>query len=86
MSNKRDGYATITGPGGQKEFDTMGCIHCGRHWALRASDGPSDPGGFCRLCMHPICPTCVGKECAPFERKLFQYENRQDLFRQMELI
>lgn len=84
----RAGYATIVGPGAPvKEFDTLTCAHCGRAWCVRTSSPSTtaDPGGWCRLCMKPVCPTCAGKECVPFLRRLELYERRQDLFRSMGL-
>lgn len=86
LTPKRAGYATITYSKGVKEFDTCTCCHCGRVWVTRSTEkGQGDPGGWCRLCMKPVCPTCAGKECKPFLRKLDEYEQRQKLFKDIGL-
>jgi hypothetical protein len=83
----RAGYATIVGPGVKTESDTCTCKHCCRVWVTRSSDPAvkGDLGGFCRICMRMICPTCAGKPCFPFEKKLDLYEKRSDLFKKMGL-
>ena len=86
LTHKRAGVATIIGPGVNNEFETCTCNHCNRVWVTRSTvKGNGDPGGFCRLCMKMICPTCVGKSCMPFEKKLKLYESRNDLFKKMGL-
>lgn len=82
-----NGYATITEPGGvTKEFDTLSCCHCNAVFMVKATEiSKPDPGGFCRLCMAPICPQCIGKYCVPFMKRLDLYESRQDLFKKMGL-
>lgn len=43
-----------------------------------------DVGGFCRLCMKPVCGTCCDRgTCVPFEEKLSQYENARSSQRSM---
>lgn len=78
------GYGVITGPGGQKEFDTQTCAHCGRVWVVRSSEGRGDdPGGWCGVCAAMICPTCVGKPCFPLERRIQAIEDRDRFCRQL---
>jgi hypothetical protein len=72
------GYATISDPGvgSLQEFDTVSCIHCGGISMTRSLSGTLEvmvyradgthymmEAGFCRSCMKPICPRCVGKPC-----------------------
>lgn len=79
------GYATIVDPGkGVEEFDTISCIHCGGISMTRSrltnnlevmvfrADGTHymKEAGFCRSCMKPICPRCVGKGCNNRFRRL----------------
>jgi hypothetical protein len=72
---KKTGYATITSPTGLKEFDTCTCKHCGRVWAIKSTEkGQGDLGGWCRTCQGAICPTCVGKDCTPFMKRIKEYE------------
>ncbi len=87
LTPKRAGYGVITGPDGIKEFDTCNCRHCGRAWIVKSNDpnNKADPGGWCMVCNAMICPTCAGKECKPFLRKLEEYEKRQKLFAEMKL-
>jgi len=89
MRTSRDkrGYATVTGPRGVHESDSVTCKHCGRAWWVTSTDPhvKTDPGGWCRLCMAPICATCVDKPCLPLEQRLTQYERRAALFRSMGL-
>lgn len=73
------GYATIIDPafGSVQEFDTVSCIHCGSVSMTKSALGNLEvmvyradgthymkEAGFCRSCMKPICPRCVGKECS----------------------
>ena len=90
ITHRKAGQVTIVGPRQNFEADTATCYHCNRCWVVRSTDRNSksmeaDPGGFCRLCMKMICPTCTGKECVPFEKKLQLYESRKDLFKKMGL-
>lgn len=69
------GYATITGPDGRVELDTLTCGHCNTvilvHDAKTGSRVPPERlGGGCTLCDKPTCPQCTGRGCTPFERKL----------------
>lgn len=84
---RSQGYATITSPdGGMVESDTFTCAHCQRivHVAPRAN--PADVGGLCKVCMGLICPRCVGRRCAPWEKKLQKMEARERFLRSAGVI
>ncbi len=84
MTPKKAGYAVIVGPGYTKEFDTCTCKHCNRVWTVRSTEkGQGDPGGWCNMCMAPICPECAGKPCFPLEERLLLMERRDRLFKEM---
>lgn len=73
---KPGGYATVTGPDGVKERDSITCCHCGAVSFIVPGSGKVR--GFCRMCMKATC----GKErcltvCVPLERKLEVMENRK---------
>lgn len=74
------GYAVIVGPDAPtKEWDTITCAHCNRIVRCR-----TDPGGFCRCCMKPLCGPCADKGvCTPFEARLDAYEKRERFRRQL---
>mgnify|MGYP001563227053 FL=1 len=76
------GYATITGPDGLKELDTLSCCHCGGVSFIRPGSGR--PRGFCRLCMKPTCGKAKCMDCLPLERMLEESENRGRLRQRME--
>lgn len=99
---RSQGTAIIVDPDAPtKEFDTITCNHCQRIVFLRpgpiahgfeAGDPacPSkahDPGGFCRVCMQPVCGPCadLGK-CVPFEVKLLKMEGRKAFLRGVEYL
>ena len=86
-TNKRAGYGVITHPHYTREFDTCSCRHCGRAWIVKSNDpnNKADPGGWCMVCNAMICPTCAGKECKPFLKKLEEIEARDRLFAEMKL-
>lgn len=72
---KPQGYAIVCDPvEGNREADTLTCFHCNRVVHVRAKAAPEDVGGFCRMCMKPICASCVDGPCVPFEKKLEQIE------------
>jgi hypothetical protein len=80
ITQKRAGYATISGPEGIKEFDTCTCKHCNKVWVVKSTEkGQGDLGGWCRMCMAPICPECADKGCYPFMKRLLKYEQRQKM-------
>lgn len=74
-----DGYSAVTDPGGPRltqEADLVTCIHCGHIDMTRFPNGNLEvmiqradgshyfkQAGFCRNCMHHICPKCDGKPC-----------------------
>ena len=72
--NTHAGYATAVGPRVNWEADTLTCQHCNRVYVIAASRGSTDPGGWCRLCMAPICSPCVGKPCVPLEKQIEKME------------
>ena len=79
------GYAVITSPNGVKQFDTLTCCHCNKVWIINDSKtGKQNLGGFCRMCMKPICNECVGKSCTPLEKQIEQYEQKQNFYREFE--
>jgi hypothetical protein len=59
--------------GGIDEISTITCAHCCRVVQVKAR--LDDVGGFCRLCMKPVCAACVATgTCDPFEKKLERAE------------
>lgn len=55
--------------GREEAVDTVTCAHCCRIVKVRSK--LDDVGGFCRMCMKPVCAECVDKgTCTPFEKKL----------------
>lgn len=98
---RAQGYAIIVDPDAPvREFDTITCAHCQRIVFLKPGPGqrgfdpgdpacPSpdhDPGGFCRMCMQPVCGPCADTGvCSPFEKKLQEMERRGQLLRTMEM-
>jgi len=64
------GYATIVGPGENKEFDTFTCFHCQQIVTVKPLMDPADLGGLCKVCYRLICPRCVGQSCNPWERQM----------------
>lgn len=74
------GYAISVGPQGTVEQDSFTCIHCNSIVFIKSKMNPSDMGGFCRMCMKPVCKNCADKKCIPFEKKLVEIEKR-DSFR-----
>jgi hypothetical protein len=91
LTAKHAGYGIIVGPDGiQEEHDTETCQHCNRVWVTRSTnDGRvTHSGGKCSVCMQPICPTCVGQECVPIEKRLDQIEmaNKLAIERQFDIL
>lgn len=78
MSVRPQGYAIVVSPDAPvKELDTITCSHCQRVVFLRPTpDGRmQDQGGFCRVCMKPVCGPCADNgKCTPFEKKLEECE------------
>ena len=71
------GYAQLIGAGRTvKECDTMTCSHCNNIVHIKPMCDPAEVGGLCKMCMKYICPSCVGKGCVPFEKKLQEQEAR----------
>jgi uncharacterized protein YprB with RNaseH-like and TPR domain len=79
---KAGGYAFSFDIGGiRQENDTFTCFHCNSVVHVTPKCNPDDLGGMCRLCMKMICPTCMGKGCFPFEKRLEQVEKRDRALR-----
>jgi hypothetical protein len=78
---REQGYAVWTGPGGLTEKSTFTCCHCNSIVFLKAKAPAEECGGFCRLCMKPICSKCCDKACVPFEKRLEQMESRDRMLR-----
>ena len=83
VTNRKAGYATITGPGGvSEESDTATCAHCNAVWVVRSTNKQKEElGGWCRMCSRPVCPLCADKGCSPFLEKLARVEARDRMLR-----
>lgn len=71
---KAGGVLTVTTPDSRVEYDTFTCKHCQRVMVVPAKAKVEDLGEWCRMCNGPICPSCAGKVCVPFEKRLEQIE------------
>jgi hypothetical protein len=80
------GYAVLTSPSKLVEADTFTCIHCNRIVFVKPRASAAESGGWCCLCNKAICPTCIGKPCDPFEKKLKRMEDRGRFNRQFERV
>lgn len=96
------GTAIIVDPNAPvRELDTITCAHCQRIVFIKpglvrqgfdagSPDNPDtehDPGGFCRVCMSPVCgPCCDDGRCVPFEVKLLKMEGRKAFLRGVEFL
>ncbi len=71
------GYMRRTdGEGGVIEADTLQCVHCGRHWAVKKGSGTGE--GYCHRCAGPVCgPGC--EVCVPAEQQLSNMEQGRDV-------
>ncbi len=79
---KPQGYAVISDPeAGIREADTMTCAHCCRVTHIKPKMRPEDMGGFCRMCMKPVCAECADGNCVPFEKRLEAEEARYHALR-----
>jgi hypothetical protein len=69
---REGGYVCLTDPEhGVREASTFTCAHCNKVVVVPPRADPDKLGGFCRMCMKMICPTCVDTgTCDPFEKKL----------------
>lgn len=73
-----EGYGIAIAPlGMHEEHKWFTCQHCNHAHRVEAMCRPEDAGGLCKICMKLICPSCVGKPCYPFEKRITDYENRQ---------
>jgi hypothetical protein len=52
--------------------DTLQCAHCQKHWVPVKGSGVRR--GFCMKCMAPTCGAAACDICAPFEKKMEEYE------------
>lgn len=72
---KPGGYATIMDPSGSVvECDTFTCGHCQHIVHVPPKASMDSLGGWCRACMSPICPGCVGHPCTPWEKQMEKLE------------
>lgn len=78
------GYLVVHGPDGMEEADTFTCAHCNRVIVVRAGADPSELGGYCTLCSANVCPSCAGRECTPFEKRLEAVERRRALLSSLD--
>ncbi len=77
---KPGGYAISVGPDSTHEMDTITCCHCQTIVFLKPQQTGADAGGFCRMCMKPICGPCADLgTCTPFEKKLEAIERADRL-------
>ena len=80
------GYMIIIDPDAKTpvERDTFQCCHCSKNVIVRPGSGIER--GFCNNCMRPHCggPKCW--DCAPFERKLEEWEGRRQLWQSFRQI
>jgi hypothetical protein len=53
---------------GREVDETLQCVHCAKHWAVRHGSGIRR--GFCLKCQGPTCGTPACCRCAPFEARL----------------
>lgn len=77
------GYATWTDPEKPiREADTFTCNHCNRVVIVQPK---GDAGGFCRICMKPVCGRCADLgRCITFEKRMEISEARDRLRRAAE--
>lgn len=64
------GYIRVDEPEGPpREYDTMQCSHCMKHW--RVIPGSGQHRGWCLKCNGPLCGAqkCM-TECVPFLKKV----------------
>lgn len=80
---RAQGYAITTEPGkADVEEDTFTCVHCNSIVFVKPRQDPAEAGGFCRMCMKPICVACADLgSCTPFEKKLEALESRDRFIR-----
>ena len=79
------GYAIILDPcAPTQEADTFTCAHCNRITLVPPRPHPM-PGGFCRMCMKPVCELCADGGCTPFEKQLEAMEKKDEARRRLML-
>lgn len=73
---RADGYMLVVRPEGPPiEADTLMCVHCNKHWAIKPGSG--NTRGFCTLCNGPHCGSARCWQCIPLERKVEEGLMRQ---------
>lgn len=69
------------------EHDTITCAHCGRVYIVPHRHEESTarpPAQFCFQCKSAICPTCVGRDCVPFMKRVDAIEREGAQGRRLE--
>ena len=80
MMRNPGGCALWEGGGAPIERDTFTCSHCNSIVIVTPKQSPAEAGGFCRMCMKPICGPCADEGCCvPFEKRLEEDERRYRL-------
>lgn len=83
-SSRRVAHGSIRTEDGRVEHDTITCAHCNGIYAVPHSYeevAGTIAAGFCMQCYDAVCPSCAGKGCAPFEKKLAEWESRDRFLR-----
>ncbi len=79
---KSHGYSIITGPEIRAiEEDFFVCSHCQKTTFVKPMCDPVELGGWCGPCHALICKDCVGKDCAPFMKKIEKAEAKAAITR-----
>lgn len=78
------GYAIKVDPFGTVERDSFTCCHCNSIVFVKPKCDPAEMGGFCRMCMKPVCKNCADKACTPFEKKLEAMERSDRLMKALD--
>lgn len=76
------GYACISEPEQNKEFDTFSCGHCNCIKHVKPMQRAEDMGGLCKQCMKLICGPCLNLgTCDPLEKQIERMEARDHTLR-----
>jgi len=68
-----------------QECDSFTCGHCQTVVWVPPRQDPAEIGGMCKMCMHLICPVCVGRMvCVTWEQMMEMQESRSATFRSIE--
>ena len=69
------GYVSIVSPDHlPKEYDTLMCVHCGKHWYTEPGSGRQR--GWCLMCNGPHCGGENCWTCVPLEKRLEEMGQR----------